>query len=372
MPLHKSCVLLASSARVVIGHSRLGHFQQCHLLESCHEQLRCFGSATHLCQLHTRKARQSTPHWYETELHPWKKEEQLVDDLIRDVLYQDENIVAINKPSGIPMHALKITENLQPDVAPPSECDFSIAGVLPALRERLESQELREVFSQHRLYSGVTLLTKSKDAHDMLQKYFRHVRANKLSHQTYWALTVGIPQPEVSEEEIALSRAVIHDWHLSVQVKNPSRQKRKSGEVIVSSVKYRLLNTFKSSQCHMALVELQPVTVKWDAIQLFLLRKLAPAFGDHKYSSRLKTVLDKPVLVKPENCFPAPQILPYELSQRLQLNEKDSGLVPLHVHCHQLVIPDTRKRGGTITITAPLPNFYERTLRALGLRHQTV
>ncbi|KAI0226262.1 Mitochondrial RNA pseudouridine synthase Rpusd4 [Lamellibrachia satsuma] len=286
-------------------------------------------SATRPPQQQRRKAGQGPPHWYETELHPWKKEEQLVEDLVKGVLYQDENIVAINKPNGIPMHALKVTEDLPPGVASPTEGDFSIAGVMPALQERFQAKELREVYSQHRLYSGVTLLTKSqdalvvdylvvlysgvtlltksKDAHDKLQKYFRHVRANKVLHQTYWAFTVGIPHPEVSEEEIALSRVVLHDWSLSVKVNNPSRQKRKSGEVIVSSMKYRLLNTFKSSQCHMALVEIQPVTTKWDAIQLFLLTKLTPVFGDHKYSSRLKAVLDKPVLLKPENCFPTPQ-----------------------------------------------------------------
>ena len=89
MSLHQSCVRLTSCARVAIGHSRFGHLQSCHLLGACSKQSRCFGSASHLCQLHRRKAGQTPPHWYETELHPWRKEEQLVDDLVTGVLYQD-------------------------------------------------------------------------------------------------------------------------------------------------------------------------------------------------------------------------------------------------------------------------------------------
>ena len=89
MSLHQSCVRLTSCARVVIGHSRFGHLQSCHLLGACSEQSRCFGSATRLCQLHKQKAGHTQPHWYETELHPWKKEEQLVDELVTGVLYQD-------------------------------------------------------------------------------------------------------------------------------------------------------------------------------------------------------------------------------------------------------------------------------------------
>ena len=46
--------------------------------------------------------------------------------------------------------ALKLTEGIRPDVAPPSEGDLSIAGVMPALAEKFEAEHLREVYSQHR------------------------------------------------------------------------------------------------------------------------------------------------------------------------------------------------------------------------------
>lgn len=107
----------------------------------------------------------------------------------------------------------------------------------------------------------------------------------------------------------------------------------------------------------------------WDCIQLFFLHQLAPVLGDHKYSSRLKRVMDKPVLLKPENCTDSPQILPDAFYTKVGLHKSRVNLIPLHLHCSNVVLPSLDRRKKTLVeLHAPLPSVYQKTLDALGLK----
>lgn len=44
-------------------------------------------------------------------------------------------------------------------------------------------------------------------------------------------------------------------------------------------------------------------------MQLILIDKLAAVLGDHRYSSRLKTLLGETILVDPMMCVPEPQVI---------------------------------------------------------------
>lgn len=109
---------------------------------------------------------------------------------------------------------------------------------------------------------------------------------------------------------------------------------------------------------------------------------LCPALGDHKYASRVGTVLGQPFLLPPQEtptprtqvssamegnccpmlCFPKknypPQVLDAELMSRLQLSPHHR--LPLHLHLQQLVLPHT-------VLSAPPPPHFLCTLRLLGL-----
>ena len=81
--------VLTYCVRRAIGQSTVRRLRHRHWLESCIGQSRGFVNATWLSQRQRHKAEPGQPHWYETELNPWKKNEQLVDYLVEGVLYQD-------------------------------------------------------------------------------------------------------------------------------------------------------------------------------------------------------------------------------------------------------------------------------------------
>ena len=59
------------------------------------------------------------------------------------------------------------------------------------------------------------------------------------------------------------------------------------------------------------------------------------------------------------------QVLPHDMCQMLSLKEDQTGNIPLHLHCKTLVIPDINKKGSTITLDAPLPDAFRKTVEHL-------
>ena len=64
------------------------------------------------------------------------------------------------------------------------------------------------------------------------------------------------------------------------------------------------------------------------------------------------------------------QVLPRPVCVALDLHRSDCAHLPLHLHCSSLTIPDISKgKKRTKVITAPLPEYFTRTLHKLGLHH---
>ena len=109
----------------------------------------------------------------------------------------------------------------------------------------------------------------------------------------------------------------------------------------------------------------------WDSIQLFLLHLLSPALGDHKYSARLKYILGKPVILKPESCLPSPQILPDGFHNKTGLSSSLAYQIPLHLHCSNIVLPYLGKKKKMVELQAPLPSTFQKTLDTFNLNVQS-
>ena len=107
---------------------------------------------------------------------------QKPDWLDASVLYQDENIIIINKPSGLPTQGgSKQTTHL--DRLLPL---LASEGEMPKLVHRLDKDT-----------SGALVLARSAKAADILMKAF----AAREVHKFYWALCVGVPPLKKGEIE---------------------------------------------------------------------------------------------------------------------------------------------------------------------------
>src|SRR5256885_10653443 len=93
-----------------------------------------------------------------------------IDDYI---LYQDESIIAINKPSGL----LSIPDR---------------SGSDGSLKQLLQQQQSEKVYTVHRLdkeTSGVIVFAKTEEAH----KYFSQQFETRETKKIYNGLVIGIP-----------------------------------------------------------------------------------------------------------------------------------------------------------------------------------
>ncbi|MFT4076020.1 MAG: RluA family pseudouridine synthase [Asticcacaulis sp.] len=118
------------------------------------------------------------------------------------VLYEDEDVIALNKPSGLAVQGGTKTKN-------------HIDRLLSAWGEGLERPRL--VHRLDRDTSGVLLLGKSPQAAARLSGAFAKRRANK----TYWALVVGNPKPEDGYIDTPLVKKGFHDREI-VQPAEPN------------------------------------------------------------------------------------------------------------------------------------------------------
>lgn len=310
-------------------------------------------------------------HWFELLQEPWMTRKALLEQLSCSVVYQDEHILALNKPNGLPMHAVKYTEENNIASMPIGD-ELSMISLLPELQEKMKIESLSEIYSQSRLFSGLTIFTKTDKAREILKKYFTHVRTNKVFFQDFWTVTVGIPDPPNGEEEMGIEMREIGNWKLAVKLTKPGNRRRQARTAINPSFSYKLINKYQTSQSSTGLVEISTTTTKWDSLQLFLLHKRSPILGDHKYSNRLKMVLGTPVLLDAKNCYPCPQVIPFDTCQLLGLAETETCNIPLHIHCRRVTLPQIGKKGSTFTVEAPLPPVFQKTLECLSNKSNAI
>lgn len=226
--------------------------------------------------------------------------------LTNSIVYEDDSIIAINKPSGLAVHGgsgLKL-------------------GLIEALRaDRPEAKFLELVHRLDRDTSGVVLIAKKRKALTTLQDEFR---AKQNVQKLYWCL-VGGQWPE--------SRTKI-DAPLLRHEESSSGERRvsvnKAGKP--SLTHFRVLKTFSQ----VSWLEAKPVTGRTHQIRVHCQYAGFPILGDDKYQD-----------------------------ERSVLTAKDIGLNRLFLHAAQLSIPHPIS-GEKMTFTAELDAKLQALLSRLN------
>ncbi|XP_032848323.2 mitochondrial RNA pseudouridine synthase RPUSD4 isoform X1 [Tyto alba] len=262
--------------------------------------------------------------------------------LKQGTVYQNEEIVVINKPYGLPVHGGPGIKNC-------------IADVLPILAKMLENMKAEPLHLCHRLdkeTTGVMVLARSKETADRIRFLFKTRQVEKI----YWAISLGDPDPAEGIVEIPIMEKEVqsHQSHYKMTLAPNYRLSPEDGKVVKirknrnaesAVTRYRLLAS--SSAC--SLLELQPITGVKHQIRVHLAFGLGcPILGDHKYSHWSKL---------------APQKLPEITLKRLKLEQSKARHLPLHLHAYRLSLP----LGKRIDLVCKPPFFFQNTLRKLDL-----
>ncbi|KAJ8404060.1 hypothetical protein AAFF_G00344100 [Aldrovandia affinis] len=270
----------------------------------------------------------------------------LAKALHRSLLFHNQELLAINKPYGVPVHGGPGVRN-------------NIADVLPILAKMNDGMRAgSELHLCHRLdkeTTGAMLLARSEKAANHIQELFRTHQVEK----KYWVISVGIPVPSEGVIDIPLmeKESTGPQPHYKMSL-SPLYRVSEEGEGVTrvqanrqahsAVTRYRVLAS--SGGC--SLVELHPITGVKHQIRVHMAYALdCTILGDHKYSHWNKL---------------APQKLPLGVLRKLGLEQSKARHLPLHLHAHQLTLPGVRGHSD-ITIHCPLPKFFISSLRRLQI-----
>jgi 23S rRNA pseudouridine955/2504/2580 synthase len=188
----------------------------------------------------------------------------LVKDLEQHILYEDKDLIVLNKPSGMAVHG-------------GSGLQFGLIEALRALRP--DAKHLELVHRLDRDTSGCLLIAKKRSVLTHLHEQLR----NKTVEKKYWALVAG-------------------DWDNKVRkVTEPLRKNTlQSGERVVkvdavegkpSETRFRILQRYQEG----TLVEAFPVTGRTHQIRVHTACKGHPIacddkYGDNQFSQQMQQI----------------------------------------------------------------------------------
>ncbi len=176
---------------------------------------------------------------YNPPLEPWL-----------DVLYQDENIIVVNKPCGL----------LSVPGRDPAHADSIMSRVVAA------HPQARVVHRLDMCTSGVMVLALQKEAERELMRQFRERETSKLYYARVW----GVPEQKSGIVDLPL----ICDW--------PNRPKQKvcfeSGKA--SQTEYEVISQDDIS----SLVKLTPITGRSHQLRVHMQALGYPILGDKFYA----------------------------------------------------------------------------------------
>jgi 23S rRNA pseudouridine1911/1915/1917 synthase len=220
------------------------------------------------------------------------------------ILHEDEDVIAIDKPAGLPMH---------------TTAKFWKNTLAALLRERYPDEPVQMAHRIDRETSGVLLLARTREAASFLTLAFARRQVSK----TYLALVKGAPPDEgVIDQPLGLL-----DTKSRVMM-----GARPAGRGLPAVTRFRVVRRFAAH----ALVEASPETGRQHQIRVHLAGLGHPLVGDKLYGA------SEELFMRACDEGVTPELL-----------EAFDGLPRHALHAHRLTFPHPRTRA-PVTVESPL------------------
>lgn len=235
-----------------------------------------------------------------------KKSSRDTDRLKRLIIFEDDDVIVMNKPAGLAVQGgTGLKENLDDMLRGMSKDG---AGK-PKLVHRLDRDT-----------SGVLILARSAFAATKLTAAFRARDTQKI----YWGVTLGVPKPDGGRIDAPL---VKHGEIMVIAKDDGEDEEAKSASTL-----YQVIESAKKQA---AFVAMWPLTGRTHQLRVHMASVLnTPLIGDRLYGKE---------------------------AEALPLEALGQGL---HLHARRLIIPHPRR--GTIDVVAPLGAEMQKTWKWFG------
>ncbi len=211
-------------------------------------------------------------------------------DIPIEILYQDPDVVVVNKPPGLVVHP-----------SPNQDENTLVHALLFHLKDLSGIGGEERPGIVHRLdrdTSGVLLVAKTDRAHHQLSTQFK----SRTIQKTYWAIVRGEPLAAEGRLDLPIGRSYYHRKKMMVRADRGSRE---------AVTDYRVLESFDGY----ALVEVQPKTGRTHQIRVHMAKIRLPVACDSLYGKE-KRILHSEITRGPREALEEPVIARQALHAR--------------------------------------------------------
>jgi 23S rRNA pseudouridine1911/1915/1917 synthase len=197
-------------------------------------------------------------HAIRVDVPPPVDDTPLAQAIALDIVYEDADLVVVDKPAGLVVHPAPGNQDLTLVNALLAHCGDSLAGIggvrRPGIVHRLDKDT-----------SGLMVVAKSELAHAALSRAF----AERTIERAYWAMVWGVPSPRDGVIDRPIGRS-------------PSNRKKMA---VVANGRRAVTNyrTIRPAGLHAALVECRLETGRTHQIRVHMTALGNPLVGDPVY-----------------------------------------------------------------------------------------
>ncbi|MCP4392959.1 MAG: RluA family pseudouridine synthase [Alphaproteobacteria bacterium] len=234
------------------------------------------------------------------------------EELEKMVIYKDDEVIAINKPSGLIVQGGFKT-------------DRSVANMLIGLQFDMPEWP-RFVHRIDKDTSGILILARTKEVASRLIEDFR----TRKIYKSYWALVVGVPEDRTGRINAPLTLA---------KTKKGERMRVVKGQGQPAITDFKVMNSVKNTAAWM---ELKPRSGRKHQLRAHMLHMGWPIVGDGKYGGARAVI------------------------KGIENERVKNSLKILHLHARSIEFRNSD--GKLIKITAPLPHHMKESFKFFGFK----
>ena len=215
---------------------------------------------------------------YSIDVPPAEPTGPVAEVLALDIVYEDGDVVVVNKPAGLVVHPAAGHASGTLVNALMAHCGDSLSGIggvkRPGIVHRLDKDT-----------SGLLVVAKNDTAHASLAEQFASHGADGRLRRTYVALVWGVPTPRLGSIDAALARSTHNRTKIAVTRSETGRR---------AVTHYAVERSFPSKSGKPAISELrlQLETGRTHQIRVHLAHIGHPVVGDPVYGTGFKTSIE--------------------------------------------------------------------------------